>query len=301
MIKIHTIDVHFMDRAKVIACYLVETEAGPVLVETGPHSTLPHLEKGIQAIGYQLKDIQHVFLTHIHLDHAGCAWYFAALGAQVYVHPRGLPHLEAPERLMKSARMIYKDRMDLLWGEMRAILPERLTEIAHGQVINIGGVAFRGWYTPGHAIHHIAWQVDKKLFTGDVAGVKVSQNIVTPPCPPPDIDLEAWGASIQLMKDLDLDELFLGHYGSIKGVDRHLEALENILWDWANWVKPHAFDPNLDQAKLSHAFKIYVENQLREAGITTKEGIALYESANPSWMSLVGLLRYWRKRGIKIE
>ena len=75
---VHTIDLDFQGRTGTIASFLIETADGPILVESGPHSTLNALESGVQALGYQLSEIRHVFLTHIHLDHAGAAWALAA-------------------------------------------------------------------------------------------------------------------------------------------------------------------------------------------------------------------------------
>ena len=102
---IHLIDLHFQGQTEAIAAFLVETTAGPVLVETGPHSTFPYLEKGIHQLGYTIEDIKHVFLSHIHLDHAGAAWLFAEKGATIYVHPRGYPHLHDPSKFSTVTKL----------------------------------------------------------------------------------------------------------------------------------------------------------------------------------------------------
>ncbi|MGI9545489.1 MAG: MBL fold metallo-hydrolase, partial [Cyclobacteriaceae bacterium] len=126
----HIIDLHFLGYPKVIAAFLVETEDGPVLIETGPYSTYPTLEKGVNRIGYSIKDIKHVLLTHIHLDHAGAAWKLAENGANIYVHPVGMAHLAYPSKLMDSAKRIYKEDMDRLWGDMQAIPQSQLHEVS---------------------------------------------------------------------------------------------------------------------------------------------------------------------------
>src|SRR5690554_5577927 len=200
MEKINIIDLNFLEEKQTIAAFLVESEGGPVLVETGPESTWPQLESGINRLGYQISDIHHVLLSHIHFDHAGAAWKMAAAGARVYVHPLGLPHLASPERLWQSAAKIYGDDMDRLWGEMRPIPTNRLQEVQHGEKLELEGLDFKALHTPGHAIHHIAWQLGEVLFTGDVAGVKINKGPVVPPCPPPDINIEAWKESIAMLK-----------------------------------------------------------------------------------------------------
>ncbi len=292
---IHTIDLQFYDQRNVIASYLVETSEGPVLVEVGPHSTFPHLKKGIEDAGYRAEDIRHVFITHVHLDHAGAAWWFAQNGAKVYVHPKGLRHMADPSRLMDSARRIYQSMMDSLWGKMEAIPEELLVAVGNGEKVEIGDQTFIAWDTPGHAVHHISWQMDKVVFTGDVGGVKILGGPVVPPCPPPDIHVEDWDASIELLKGLSPDALYLGHFGRVDDVQTHLNDLQKRLHAYADWMKPH-FDEGTDMKEITPLFTEMVQEELRSFGITSEEDLGSYQAANPSWMSVSGLMRYWKKR-----
>lgn len=157
--KIHTIDLQFMGVDRSIAAYAVEGSGGVVLIETGPYSTWGALQKGLIEHGFHIDQIQSVFLSHIHFDHAGAAWALAERGATIYVHPAGLPHLAAPEKLYNSAKQIYGDQMELLWGKMEPIAEERLYAPQHGETIETCGLRLTAWYTPGHAVHHIAWEV----------------------------------------------------------------------------------------------------------------------------------------------
>ncbi len=289
------IDLNFLGNEHAIASFLLETTEGPILVETGPHSTFEHLNNGIQAAGYAVEDVRHVFLTHIHLDHAGAAWAFAEQGARVYVHPLGVPHLEQPERLMSSARRIYQDQMDTLWGAMKPIAREQLQAVEDRAEISVGDLTLKALHTPGHAVHHIAWEVDKTIFCGDVAGVKIDQGPVVPPCPPPDINVEDWQASIRLILERKPDQLFLTHYGEVKEVKTHLIKLEEALLDWAQWIRPH-YDAGRKTSEIAPEFMEYVKGQLEAGGVFSKEAQLQYEAANPSWMSVAGLIRYWRKK-----
>lgn len=288
---IHVIDLQFLTD-HTIAAFLVETPAGPVLIETGPHSVLAHLEAGLARHGYQLSDIRHVFLSHIHFDHAGAAWALAQAGAQVYVHPAGYPHLLDPSRLYQSAQRIYGDQMERLWGEMHPIPAAQLEAVADGTRYEIGGLPFVGWHTPGHASHHIAWQLDRVIFTGDVGGVKIGDGPVVPPCPPPDIDLEAWFASLDRLRSLTPKTLYLTHYGPVDEVASHLDTLQEMLQDWAGWMKPH-YEAGTAAEVITPQFQAYAEAQLQAAGLD-KAARLRYEAANPAWMSVAGLLRYWR-------
>lgn len=298
--KVHTLDLDFQGVARSIAVFVVESEQGLALVECGPASTLPHLEAILSNIGWKMADFQHIFLSHIHFDHAGAAWAFAHQGARIYVHPKGLPHMAQPEKLYNSARMIYGVDMDRLWGEMRPIEEKQLYAPEHGEVIPAIGLQFKAWYTPGHAVHHIAWEVSEPdgaqsvIFTGDVGGVRMGDGPVMPPCPPPDIQVEDWQESIRLIRELPTSRLMLTHYGEVLDKNAHLDALETRLLAWAEWMRPHA-ENNAAPELLVPAFQAFVQQELLRAGVV-QEDLPRYEAANPAFMSVAGLLRYWKKK-----
>lgn len=294
MIKV--LDLQFLGKLDTIAAFLVESDEGPLLFETGPYSTFPYLEKEVAKQGYRLSDIKHVFLTHIHLDHAGAAWALAELGATIYVHPLGQAHLHDPSKLLQSATRIYGDEMDRLWGTLKGIPQAQLRTVDHEALIDIGGVEVKAWHTPGHAVHHIAWQVGVELIAGDVAGVKISGGPAAPPCPPPDIDVEAWQRSLSLLRGLPLSAMYLTHFGRIIGPDiiLHLDELERELLAWSDWMRPH-YEQGSRAEDITPDFQAFVQGRLKDRGVSG-ELLELYENANPSWMSVAGLLRYWRKR-----
>ena len=253
--------------------------------------------------GLKINEIKHVFLSHIHFDHAGAAWAFAEAGAKIYVHPKGLPHLAAPEKLYNSAQMIYGDAMEKLWGKMQPIAAENLHAPAHGEQIEAAGLIFTAWNTPGHAVHHIAWQVEnprsgrRVLFTGDVAGVKIGlHGPVVPPCPPPDIHIEDWLASLELMRNLPVETMFLTHFGKVLDKNAHLDALAERLRKWADWMKPHA-EAGTPPAEIVPIFKKMVLEELKSAGVGAMR-LKKYNAANPAEMSVAGLIRYWKKKTI---
>lgn len=290
--RIHTLDLNFLEKDSSIASFLIETSENLILIETGPETTFSQLVKAIQNKGFNWKDIRHVLLSHIHFDHAGAAWKFAENGAKIYVHPIGLPHLQNPERLWNSAKMIYKDDMEKLWGEMKPIQKSLLVSIEDRDQLSIGNLDIFVHYTPGHAIHHNSYQIDNVVFTGDVAGVKINQNLVVPPCPPPDIDVEKWKNSIEKLKKINPKYLYLTHFGRVENPIQHLNDLELILEDWVNWMKPF-YEKGISAEKIIPEFMQYTRNQLLENGVS-EDDIQRYEYANPSWMSVAGLLRYWK-------
>ncbi len=293
---IHILDLDFLGYKRAIASFLIETSEGPVLVESGPYSTYPSLVARIKEKGFSPEDIQHVLLSHIHFDHAGAAWSLAKQGAQIYVHPFGASHLAQPEKLWSSAKRIYQGDMERLWGEMQPIANELITPVDHEQPIVIGDKTFRAWHTPGHASHHIAWQLDDVIFTGDVAGVRISADdkIVEPPCPPPDINVEDWLDSIKTLRLLHPKTLYLTHYGKVEDIDWHLNELERRLMEWSNWIRAK-MELGQDAEQTVPEFKRWVAQQLSSEGVHD-HAIQPYEAANPSWMSVSGLMRYWKKK-----
>lgn len=293
--KIHTIDLNFLNQSKGIACFLIETDQGPSLIETGPHSTLPHLEAGLKNLSYKLSDIKHVFITHIHLDHAGAAWCFADHGANIYLHPFGFNHMNDPSRLLASAKMIYKEMMDSLWGTLKPIQAAQLHIVEDFQKISVLGLEFTAHHTPGHAKHHIAWQLVNNLFTGDVAGVCIQNGPIVPPCPPPDIQIEDWLSSIKRMEELtEVNTFYLTHFGEIKDIKNHLNKLTTALEEYSRFFESYARNETALKEVIP-PFTKFARDYLLRNGLDEKYAAA-YEAANPSDMSAAGLMRYWTKK-----
>ena len=290
----HTIDLHFQGLESTIASFLIESSDGPILIETGPYSTFPSLEGGLALRGYKISDVKHVLLSHIHFDHAGAAWAFAEAGATIYLHPFGVHHMHDPTKLVASATMIYGDKMDTLWGQMKGIEQEQLKAMKPNEKLKIGDQQFVALHTPGHAKHHIAWQWGETIFAGDLAGVKINNGPVVPPCPPPDINLEDWNNSIDLVLSKKPSSLVLTHFGVEKDPSSHMREMKEILNNWAFWMKTK-WESGYSNDEITPQFMEYTANQMRQKGVS-EIGIQQYEAANPSWMSVAGLVRYWKKQ-----
>lgn len=290
--QVNIIDTVFLGQTSVIGLYLLESDDGLVLVETGPETVFERVQEAIGAKGYDWRDVRHVLLTHIHFDHAGGAWRFAEAGAKIYVHPRGLGHMQDPTRLWGSAERIYGSAMRSLWGSMEPIDEALLVAVDDGDRIEIGELKFDVFYTPGHAIHHNIYRLGDIIFTGDVGGIKIDGGPAVPPCPPPDIHIEAWKDSIQLLRELSPKRLYLAHFGKVENPQGHLDELESTLEAWSQWMKVH-YEQKTPPDEIRPLFQAYVQEWLKGAG-ATDEVIARYEAGNPSFMAVAGLLRYWR-------
>ncbi|MFZ0545363.1 MAG: MBL fold metallo-hydrolase, partial [Candidatus Promineifilaceae bacterium] len=214
--EIITLDLLYQNRPNTIASYLIEGPSGPVLVESGPGSTLSNLIAGLDEHGYRPRDIRHLLLTHIHLDHAGAAGWWAQQGTQVYVHRIGAPHLIDPSKLIASATRIYQDKMEQLWGEILPAPAENVTTVKDGDVIEVNGLHFTAVDTPGHASHHHVFLLEDVAIVGDLAGVHIpGADFVDLPAPPPEFHLETWLASIEKITSLPLSAIYPTHFGRV--------------------------------------------------------------------------------------
>ena len=296
---IHTIDLKFLNEPAAIAAYAVEDEAGITLVECGPFSTNEQLKAGLRAAGLNPNQVHTLLLTHIHFDHAGAAWWWAQRGVRVYVHPKGLKHMIDPTKLYGSAARIYgEENMEKLWGKMAKIDPYDIGSVEDRTRLTIGGQTWVAHHTPGHASHHIAWQLGKKVFTGDVGGVMIKGGPVVPPCPPPDINVSHWRSSIDRLRSLRAEEYYLTHYGAVNAKSDHLDQLMTRLDAYVDFVL-QGVKAGKSEEEIVPAFTDFVEAELRENGVGD-DTIGAYRAANPPYMSVAGIVR-WLKLSGQVE
>ncbi len=292
--KIHTIDLSFRGLSESIAAFLIETPGELALVETGPSSTVENLETGILNLGFDPEAIQKVLLTHVHLDHAGAAGWWAAKGAQVYVHERGAPHLIDPGKLIAGARAVYGDEMETLWGEIKPIPESQVTALTEGDTVDVGGAQFQVWDTPGHARHHVVFLTDGIAFVGDVAGVRLpGQSFISPTTAPSQYELDPYIASITRLSEANLDRLYLTHFGMIEDVVPHLQRYEAILRQSTELVGNKVKEEH-SREEIVEAFSDF--NRARAESEFVEDIIwQCYENANPSEMCADGIALYWKR------
>ena len=291
------IDLQFQGRPNVIASYLFYDGEQAALIETGPASTVDTLLEGVQAAGVPLEAVRQLIVTHIHLDHSGGAGVIARQlpWVRVYVHPVGAPHLVDPAKLLASASRLYGDQMESLWGKVLPVPQENIVVVKDREEIKIPGTTVCAFDTPGHAKHHHAY-LDMNsglLFTGDVAGVRMpGVSYVRPPTPPPELDLDAWVASIAKLRALNATGLCLTHFGLFRGnLTWHWNDLENRLLDWGSLVRSLIKDDLSDDEILER-----VKASAAEEFKKLKVDPSAYDVA-VSYESLVsGYIRYWKKK-----
>jgi glyoxylase-like metal-dependent hydrolase (beta-lactamase superfamily II) len=295
------IDTLYQDEPGVIAAYLLEGPEGLALIDVGSAATVNQVLRSVETIGRRPEEIQHIIVTHVHLDHAGASGALLrhAPGARVYVHPLGAAHLIDPTKLVASARRIYGDQMDQLWGTTLPVPAERIVILEDRAEIRVGTRTLMALHTPGHATHHMALHDASRntVFAGDVAGVALEGvDYVRPPTPPPDLDLEAWTRSIAQLQSLGLERLYLPHYGCVTRVDAHLRELEMRLIDWGDLVLAGMRGSKVS-TQLARELAQTSDPEVR-AAVSGEDGamVRRYELATNYLMTIQGYERYWRKQ-----
>lgn len=293
--NIIALDLNFQSLPDTIAAYLVEGPDGLLLFETGPASTLPMLKQRLREHDLTTTDIKHVFVTHIHLDHAGAAGWLAQEGAQIYVHEVGAPHLIDPSRLLQSAGRIYGERMDELWGQIIPAPEENVTPLQDGDVITAAGLEITAINTPGHAWHHHTYRIGDIAFTGDAAGIRLKDSgLVDLPAPPPEFKLEVWHATINRLLSEEFSAIYPTHYGRTEVVRDQLESLRTLLDEAAEFVRVRMVAGEEREA-IVDAYITWSHERMRAGGLSNY-AIEQYNAANPLFMSVDGIMRYWRKK-----
>jgi len=269
------IDVRHLGREQVICCYRQDD----VLIDPGPEVSSGAV---FAALGDEAP--RAVLLTHIHLDHAGATGAIVRRwpGVEVWVHERGAGHIIDPSKLVASATRIYGDDMARLWGDIVPVPAENVRILQ-------GGEQQGGWrvaYTPGHAQHHVSYLHEDTgtVFAGDVAGVRIDGGPILPPTPPPDIDLEAWRASLDAIEAWAPERLAVTHFGTYADVDAHLGELREsirVLGDLARHTD-------------TEGFAEAIRGMVRRRGGEELLGPLL--QAMPPETLWPGLERYWRRR-----
>jgi glyoxylase-like metal-dependent hydrolase (beta-lactamase superfamily II) len=261
---VYEIDTRMAGYTGITAGYLILSDR-PCLVEPGTSGSAPVVRRALDELGVGAADLATVVVTHIHLDHAGGVGDIAEMypEAQVVVHEKGARHLASPERLMRSARMVYGDKLDTLFGELKPTEEARIRAVGDIGVIDLGGGRrLESYHSPGHAKHHVGLLDSQTgdLYVGDAAGVYIpATRDLRPATPPPDFDLETAIDSLRRFRELGPQRLLFAHYGPVSEVDETLERSAEELRFWVDAVKD-AHDAGLD---LDHAVAM-VRDRTRE-------------------------------------
>ena len=240
-----------------ISSWLYRGENFTLLVDPGPLSTIPHLLTELRRQGVERLD--YVLLTHIHIDHAGGTGELlrAFPGARVICHPEGVRHMVEPAKLWQGSRKVLGEAMAEAYGEILPVPAERI-----GFAETIGATGVRAHLTPGHAAHHVCYQLDELLFGGEVAGVRcpVPRGIYMRPATPPRFLLPVALDSLERMIALAPRYLVFAHYGLVDDALEHLRIARDQL---RLWVRGVAETAGVEPARREEALFAWLQERDR--------------------------------------
>ena len=292
---VFAIDTLMGGYAGITAGYLIRGSR-PCLVETGTTLSAPQVARSLAALGIAPEDLGTIVVTHIHLDHAGGVGSIAEQfpSAQVVVHERGARHLIDPSRLVSSARRVFGEAMDRLFGDMLPVESARVTALGESGTIDLGdGRRLDVFYAPGHASHHVAL-VDSAtgdLYTGDAAGVFIPETSdLRASTPPPDFDLDAALTSLERMRQAQPTRLLFSHFGPVTDVSTTLDRSVEELMLWVETVRS-VYAPDLP---LDHAISMVKERTKdRNAAVNADPEVALkFEELSSTEANVSGVWRW---------
>lgn len=296
--EVHLIDTRMGGFDAITAAYLIRSER-PALVETGAGRSADLVVRSLADLGIGPNDLATIVVTHIHLDHAGGVGDLAAAfpDAEVVVHERGARHLVDPSRLVASARRVYGEVMDRVFGDLLATPSERVRAVGDTGEIDLGGGrTLSSTWSPGHAPHHVGLldSLTGDLYVGDAAGIYIPEaDLVRPATPPPDFDLMTALASLTMFGELEPERLLFSHFGPVTAVDDTLAASAEELRLWVEATR----DARQQGLDLDHAVSAVVERtRERYLAVTVDPELAAkHEVLNSDAANINGIWRYLDK------
>jgi glyoxylase-like metal-dependent hydrolase (beta-lactamase superfamily II) len=292
---VHSLDTLMSGYEGITAGYLI-TGDRPCLVETGTARSAPAVRRALASLGIGPNDLTTIAVTHIHLDHAGGVGDMAAAypSAEIVVHERGARHLAEPDRLMGSARRVFGDLMDTVFGELRPTDASRIRAVGETGEIDLGGGrTLTTYYSPGHAQHHVGLldSLTGDLYVGDAAGIFIPETgVIRPSTPPPDFDLNTALASLRHFADLSPQRLLFSHFGPVEHVGSALEEAADELRDWVDGVR----ETRTNSLDLDHAVTMLRERTAERYGrlYTDPELDEKFELLNSTAANINGINRW---------
>jgi glyoxylase-like metal-dependent hydrolase (beta-lactamase superfamily II) len=298
MNSITTLDNNWMGHARSVGAALLESEGHHAIVDPGPGSTLATLRQQLRTLGLSVEDLDAVLLTHIHLDHAGASGALVREnpGLPVYVHRNGAPHMADPSKLLASARRLWPDDLELLFGETLPVPEGNLRVLEGGETLTLGSRKLEVVYTPGHASHHVSYFSGEEgvAFVGDTAGVRIEgHSYVMPATPPPDIDLGVWDSSFAAIQERHPSRLFLTHFGYSENPAEHLLLFRERLRHWAALAEKSMRSASSDSAAMDAFMSATRAEIAQHLPASEVEHYVFNAGLN---LSFLGLARYVRRR-----
>jgi len=272
-----TIDADYL-RPKLAAIHLIIDNGRAAFVDTGTFRSVPIMLKALQDNGLTAADVDYVFLTHVHLDHAGGAGLLmqSLPNARCVLHPRGARHMIDPTKLSVASKDVYgAARFTQMYGELLPIAAERVVIVEDGQRLNLGRSEFEFIHTAGHANHHycIVDHDARVIFSGDTFGLSYREldtargAFVMPITTPSQFDPPAAHASIDRLVGLKPQAIYVTHYSRVEGIEKLGADLHESLDGYVAIARRHAGKQHRTQSMVDE-LRAFIDARLDAHGVT---------------------------------
>jgi len=297
MSSITLLDTYWTGRPRSIAAALLESDGHRSLIDPGPGCTLEKLRSELASCGISVSDLDAILLTHIHLDHAGVTGSLVRENPRltVYVHKIGAPHVNNPSRLLASAKRLWPDGIQRLYGEVLPVPHQNLKILQGGETLMLGQRKIEVVYTPGHASHHVSYfdHEEGVAFVGDTAGIRIENApYILLATPPPDIDLTQWDSSFAAILGRRPTRLFLTHFGFSDNPPAHITEYRERLHRWSA-IAAKAIASSPDHETALKTFLAAIDTEVRQ--FLPADEVEHYNSTAAFDLSFLGLARYHQK------
>jgi glyoxylase-like metal-dependent hydrolase (beta-lactamase superfamily II) len=247
---VYLIDTHYV-RPGLAASHLVVDDGRAAFVDTGAAPAAPLLLAALDELGIAREQVDYLFLTHVHLDHAGGAGQLmeALPNARAVLHPRGAPHLIDPTKLIAGSIEVYGEELfHKLYGELVPIPADRVVVTEDGTRIRLGGRTFEFIDAPGHAKHHHC-PIDldhHEIYSGDNFGIcyrefdTAAGPFMLPTTTPVQFDPDAFHATIDRMMSYRPKRIYQTHFGPVDDLERLAGDLHASIVELVRIARAHA-------------------------------------------------------------
>ncbi len=258
------------------ASHLIIEDGRAAFIDCGVNDSVPLLLEALACRNVDVADVDYVFLTHVHLDHAGGAGLLmqSLPNAKAILHPRGAPHMIDPAKLIKGAQAVYgEDEYNRQYGDIQPIPAERVIVASHEEEFSLGGRVFRSVYTEGHARHHHCFYDPSAdaVFTGDSFGLSYREldtekgEFIYPTTTPVHFDPPEAHKAIDTIMGFEPRQLFLTHYSRVTDVERLATDLNRRIDDFVGLVTRHAGSADRTAAVHASMYDYFID-EIREHG-----------------------------------
>jgi glyoxylase-like metal-dependent hydrolase (beta-lactamase superfamily II) len=263
------------------ASHLIVDRGRAAFVDTGVNDSVPLLLKALQQRDIDAGDVNYVFLTHVHLDHAGGAGLLMQHlpNAVALLHPRGARHMTDPGKLVKGSEAVYgKENVKRMYGEILPIEKHRVRVVADNEEVRLGERTLQCLFTEGHARHHycLADPASDGVFTGDSFGISyrdfdtASGEFIFPTTTPVHFDPPEAHKAIDRIMEHEPARLYLTHYSRVTDLPRLADDMHQRIDDFVAIAMDHATAIPRTEAMQAAMFS-YLKTELGKHGYSVDE------------------------------